>query len=245
MAGRRLVAAGRHRRRARGETDSATCWTARRRRCRIRGRAASRTGCTGCPGHSMPGLTLARPGLGLPGWAGWSRICISARSPPRGRWMQPPASSTTWRTRRGLRGAAAGQWIQRNTQLGLRRRARFAVQESYGGPAGYQRFVDAAHADGHRRHPGRGLQPPRAQRKLPAAVRAVPEAAASAHLGDSVNLAGRAGTRCAASSWTTRQMWSRDYHVDGLRLDAVHALRDERAAHILEEIACGSTDISG
>src|SRR4029453_5180641 len=30
-------------------------------------------------------------------------------------------------------------------------------------------------------------------------------------------------------------MWVRDYHVDGLRLDAVHALRDERAMHILEE----------
>ena len=31
-------------------------------------------------------------------------------------------------------------------------------------------------------------------------------------------------------------MWLRDYHVDGLRLDAVHALKDERAVHILEEL---------
>jgi len=32
-------------------------------------------------------------------------------------------------------------------------------------------------------------------------------------------------------------MWLRDYHVDGLRLDAVHALIDSRAVHILEELA--------
>jgi maltooligosyltrehalose trehalohydrolase len=32
-------------------------------------------------------------------------------------------------------------------------------------------------------------------------------------------------------------MWLRDMHVDGLRLDAVHALVDERATHVLEEIA--------
>ena len=32
-------------------------------------------------------------------------------------------------------------------------------------------------------------------------------------------------------------MWLRDYHVDGLRLDAVHALPDTRATHLLEELA--------
>src|SRR6266700_177854 len=32
-------------------------------------------------------------------------------------------------------------------------------------------------------------------------------------------------------------MWLRDYHLDGLRLDAVHALEDRRALHFLEELA--------
>jgi maltooligosyltrehalose trehalohydrolase len=31
--------------------------------------------------------------------------------------------------------------------------------------------------------------------------------------------------------------WLRDHHVDALRLDAVHALRDTRATHLLEELA--------
>src|SRR4029079_11867158 len=31
--------------------------------------------------------------------------------------------------------------------------------------------------------------------------------------------------------------WMRDFHADGLRLDAVHALVDTTAIHILEELA--------
>ena len=32
-------------------------------------------------------------------------------------------------------------------------------------------------------------------------------------------------------------MWLRDYHFDGLRLDAVHAIVDDSAMHILEQLA--------
>ena len=39
-------------------------------------------------------------------------------------------------------------------------------------------------------------------------------------------------------------MWLRDYHVDGLRLDAVHALYDARAVHLLEDLAIGTGGLS-
>jgi maltooligosyltrehalose trehalohydrolase len=32
-------------------------------------------------------------------------------------------------------------------------------------------------------------------------------------------------------------MWLRHYHLDGLRLDAVHALIDTSAIHVLEQLA--------
>ena len=38
--------------------------------------------------------------------------------------------------------------------------------------------------------------------------------------------------------------WLRDYHCDGLRLDAVHAIADDSALHILEEIS-GAVDALG
>ena len=34
-----------------------------------------------------------------------------------------------------------------------------------------------------------------------------------------------------------RQLWVRDYHVDGLRLDATHAVFDTSPRHVLAELA--------
>ena len=110
----------------------------------------------------------------------------------------------------------------------------FAVHEGYGGPAAYQRFVDACHA--------RGL--------------AVIQDVVYNHLGPSGNYLPRFGPYLregSANTWgdsinldeaevrryilDNAALWLDDYHVDGLRLDAVHALLDESETHILEALA--------
>ena len=81
----------------------------------------------------------------------------------------------------------------------------YAVHEAYGGPAAYQRFVDACHARGLGGDPGRRLQPPRHQRQLPAGVRAVPARRAARTPGAIVGQPGRhrTRTRSAGTSSTT------------------------------------------
>ena len=101
----------------------------------------------------------------------------------------------------------------------------------------FKRFVDACHAARPRRGPRRRLQPPRARRAPTCRpVRAVPRPAATPGAPRS--------TSTAPHSDEVRRyiidnalMWLRDYHVDGLRLDAVHALVDRRAVHLLEQLA--------
>ncbi len=110
----------------------------------------------------------------------------------------------------------------------------YTVDESYGGPAAYQRFVDACHE--------RGL--------------AVIQDVVYNHLGPSGNYLPRYAPIMHEESSNTwgasinldlpevrrfildnAAMWMRDYHVDGLRLDAVHALVDTSNKHILKELA--------
>jgi maltooligosyltrehalose trehalohydrolase len=115
--------------------------------------------------------------------------------------------------------------------------ALFAVQDAYGGPDALKRLVDACHA--------RGL--------------GVLLDVVYNHLGPSGNYLGRFGPYFTdryrtpwgpavnyddAGSDEVRRfvvdnalLWLRDYHVDGLRLDAVHAIVDASAVHLLEELA--------
>lgn len=119
----------------------------------------------------------------------------------------------------------------------------FAVDECYGGPESYLRFVDACHARGigiiqdvvynHLGPSGNYLS-----------VFGPYLTAGSNTWGDNVNLDGRDSDQVRSYILDNVAMWLRDYHVDGLRLDAVHAFADRGAVHILEQIAALAADIS-
>ncbi len=113
----------------------------------------------------------------------------------------------------------------------------YAVHEPYGGPTALQRFVDAAHAHG-----------------LAVCLDVVYN-----HLGPSGNYLdtfgpyfteahhtpwGRAVNLDGAGSGEVRRWicdnavrWLRDFHIDALRLDAVHALVDDSPRHLLAQLA--------
>jgi len=55
--------------------------------------------------------------------------------------------------------------------------------------------------------------------------------------GQAVNLDGRGSDEVREYFIRNALMWFEDYHVDGLRIDAVHAMYDASAAHFLEELA--------
>ncbi len=117
----------------------------------------------------------------------------------------------------------------------------YAVHEAYGGPAGYQRFVDAAHAAGlaviqdvvHNHLGPSGNHLPEFGPYLRDGQRNT--------WGDSIDL-----DEPAVRAYIVENalMWLRDYHVDGLRLDAVHALHDEQPVHILQELAIRTDALS-
>ncbi len=113
----------------------------------------------------------------------------------------------------------------------------YAVHEQYGGPEAYQRFVDACHQRGlgviqdvvynHLGPSGNylGMYGPYLAGQHTTAW------------GDAVNLDGFDSDQVRRYIIDNALMWFHDFHVDGLRLDAVHALVDTRATHVLEELA--------
>jgi maltooligosyltrehalose trehalohydrolase len=112
----------------------------------------------------------------------------------------------------------------------------WAVHEPYGGPDGLKRFVDACHArrlavvlDVVYNHVGIG-------NRL-AEFGPYFTDAHSTPWGPAVNLDQAGSDQVRAFIVDNAVMWLRDYHLDGLRLDAVHALFDNRAVHLLEQLA--------
>ncbi len=118
----------------------------------------------------------------------------------------------------------------------------WAVHEPYGGPEALQRFVDAAHRQclgvvldvvhNHLGPSGNHLPP------------FGPYFTDRHHTpwGDAVNLDAPGSDEVRDFLIGSALAWLRDYRLDGLRLDAVHALVDTRALHFLEEL---STAVEG
>jgi maltooligosyltrehalose trehalohydrolase len=120
----------------------------------------------------------------------------------------------------------------------------YAPHHAYGGPDGLKRLVNACH-----------------QRGLAVVLDVVYN-----HLGPSGNYLGHFApyfTHRYATPWgeavnfdgpdspevrrffcDNAKMWLRDYHFDGLRLDAVHAIVDTSAIHILEQMAVEVEELS-
>jgi len=110
----------------------------------------------------------------------------------------------------------------------------YAPHPAYGGPHGFARLVDAAHAAGLGvildvvyNHIGPGSE-------AIAAYGPYFTSRFQTFWGDALDYAQR-GVR----EWAIQnaEMWVRDYHVDGLRLDATHAIFDDSDPHILAELA--------
>ena len=113
----------------------------------------------------------------------------------------------------------------------------FAVHEPYGGPDALKRFVNAAHNIG-----------------LAVLLDVVYN-----HFGPSGNYTGKFGpylTDAHQTPWggavnleeagshqvrrffcDNARMWLRDFHIDGLRIDAVHSFVDRSATHFLQQLA--------
>ena len=111
----------------------------------------------------------------------------------------------------------------------------YAVHEPYGGPDGMKRFVDACHDR------GLGVIQDVVYNHLGPSGAYLPRFGPYLNegrntWGQTVNVDGPDSDEVRRYIIDNALMWLRDFHVDGLRLDAVHALPDHRAIHWLEEL---------
>jgi maltooligosyltrehalose trehalohydrolase len=119
----------------------------------------------------------------------------------------------------------------------------FAVTEAYGGPPAYQRFVDACHAA------GLGVVQDVVYNHLGPSGNYLPLfgpylKGGRNTWGELVNLDGEGSVEVRQFVLDNVHMWFADYHVDALRLDAVHALEDSSPTNIIEQMAIETAALS-
>jgi maltooligosyltrehalose trehalohydrolase len=113
----------------------------------------------------------------------------------------------------------------------------WAPHRAYGGPEGLAALVDACHAR------GLGVVLDVVYNHLGPGGNHLAEfgpyfsARHRTTWGPAVNMDGPGSDEVRDFIVGNATMWLRDYHVDGLRLDAVHAIVDESAVHVLEQLA--------
>ncbi|MET0402005.1 MAG: alpha-amylase family glycosyl hydrolase, partial [Cystobacter sp.] len=122
----------------------------------------------------------------------------------------------------------------------------FAPHHTYGRPEGLRRLIDAAHAEG-----------------LAVFIDAVynhfgpdgnylrcfsPHYFTGKHhtpWGEAINYDGEGSDVVRELVLSNVDMWIRDYHADGLRLDAAHAILDDSSPHLLSEIPARARAAAG
>jgi maltooligosyltrehalose trehalohydrolase len=119
----------------------------------------------------------------------------------------------------------------------------YAVHEPYGGPDALKRFVDACH--------GRGLAVilDVVYNHLGPSGNYLPKFGPYLKTGrntwgDLVNLDGPGSEEVRRFILDNALTWLRDFHIDGLRLDAVHALVDSSETHLLKQLAIEVAELS-
>ena len=119
----------------------------------------------------------------------------------------------------------------------------FAVHEAYGGPDALQEFVNACHA--------RGLAVclDVVYNHLGPSGNYLPEfgpylSAADGPWGSGLNLDGRDSGEVRRYIIDNALRWFDEFHVDALRLDAVHAMHDDSASHLLVDLVVATESLS-
>ncbi len=113
----------------------------------------------------------------------------------------------------------------------------YAVHDPYGGPAALQRFVDACHQR------GLGVCLDVVYNHLGPSGNYLPQFGpyfTDRHhtpWGSAVNLDGPGSPQVRRFLVDNALRWLRDFHLDALRLDAVHELKDDSETHLLAQLA--------